>query len=162
MRRLAKEVEKSMDTKGKRGPRPPAAAASALAAEENLAAAAAPATAAKAREDEVADFAREVYEAFAQSQEVLTRGFEALGLEIVGLARSGIDRAARTASEALAVKTLSDVLEVNAGFARDSFDTLLEGSTRLSELGLKFAREATQPFFAQWQRDWAKAFAAGF
>ncbi|HEV2300782.1 MAG TPA: phasin family protein [Stellaceae bacterium] len=148
-----------MDSKGKRGPRalPPAA----VAAAENISAAPEPAAAAAAREAVVADFAREAYEALAQSQQVMARGFEALGLEIARAARSGIDRAAKTASEMLAVKTLSDAIEVSAGLARDSFDTLVEGSTRLSDLGIKFAREAGQPLLAQWQRDWVKAFCPG-
>lgn len=149
-----------MDSKAKRAPRAASTAAT-VAAEEQKEASAAPAPAMAARAEDVADFAREAYEAFAQSQEAMARGFEAFGLEIVGLARTGIDRAAKTASEMLAVKTLSDALDVNAGFARDSFDTLVEGSTRLSELGIKLAREAAQPLFATWQKDWAKAFRPG-
>jgi hypothetical protein len=154
-----------MDSKGKRGPRPvhPPEAPVAGETEEKISAAAEPASAASAaRAEDFTDLAREAYEAFAQSQEVMARGFEALGLEIVGLARSGIDRAAKTASEMLAVKTLSDAIDVNAGLARDSFDTFVDGSTRLSELGIKFAREAAQPLFAHWQKDWAKAFCPGF
>lgn len=149
-----------MDSKAKRAPRAASTAAT-VAAEEQKEASAAPAPAMAARAEDVADFAREAYEAFAQSQEAMARGFEAFGLEIVGLARTGIDRAAKTASEMLAVKTLSDALDVNAGFARDSFDTFVEGSTRLSELGIKLAREAAQPLFATWQKDWAKAFRPG-
>jgi hypothetical protein len=148
-----------MDSKAKRAPRP-AAPAAMVAADEEVSAAPEPAAPAKA--EDVGDFAREAYEAFAQSQEVMARGCEAFGLEMVGLARTGIDRAAKTASEMLAVRTLSDAIDVNAGFARASFDTFVEGSTRLSELGIKFAREAAQPLLATWQRDWAKAFGPGF
>lgn len=147
-----------MDSKGKRSPGA-AAPATPGEPEEKVSAAATPAAA--AREAEAADLARQAYEALALSQAVMARGFEALGLEMVGLARAGIDRAAKTASEMLAVKTLSDAIEVSAGLARDSFDTLVEGSTRLSDLGIKFAREAGQPLLAQWQRDWVKAFCPG-
>ena len=148
-----------MDSKGRRGPR---AAAPATPGEPEEKASVVAEPAAPASEPEAADLARQAYDALALSQAVMARGFEALGLEIVGLARSGIDRAAKTAGEMLAVKTLSDAVEVNAGFARDSFDSFLEGSTRLSELGVKLAREAAAPLLARWQQDWAKAFGPGF
>ena len=153
-----------MDSKAKRGPRPARLreAPEAGETEERISAVAGPAAAASAaRAEDFTDLAREACEAFAQSQGVMARGFEALGLELVGLARSGIDRAAKTASEMLSVKTWSDAIDVNAGLARDSFDTFVDGSTRLSELGIKFAREAAQPLFAHWQKDWAKAFYPG-
>ena len=77
--------------------------------------------------------------ALAQSQAALARGFEALSAEMAGLALSGMNVAARTATRLLAVKTLADAIEVNAGFTCSSFDTLVGGSAKLSELGVKLA-----------------------
>jgi hypothetical protein len=57
----------------------------------------------------------------------------------------------------LAVKTLSDAIEVNAGFTCSSFDTLVGGSAKLSELGMKLAAETSQPLFGQLTRGWSKA-----
>jgi hypothetical protein len=57
----------------------------------------------------------------------------------------------------LGVKTLSDAMEVNTGFARSSFDTLVGGSAKLSELGVKLATEASQPLLTQLGRSWIKA-----
>jgi hypothetical protein len=65
------------------------------------------------------------------------------------MAFSGIDMAARTATQMLSVKTLSDVIAVNVGFACSSFDTLVSGSAKLSELGVRLAAEAAQPFLSQ-------------
>ncbi len=61
--------------------------------------------------------------ALAQSQAALARGLEALSAEMAGLALSGIDVLARTATKLLAVKTLSDAIEVNAGFTCSSLET---------------------------------------
>ena len=58
----------------------------------------------------------------------MARGLEALGAEVAGLTLSRIDAAARTATGMLAVKTLSDAIELNAGFARGSIDALVGGS----------------------------------
>lgn len=95
--------------------------------------------------------------ALAQSQAALARGLEALSAEMAGLALSGIDVLARTATKLLAVKTLSDAIEVNAGFTCSSLETLVGGSAKLSELGVKLAAETSQPFLGHLARGWSTA-----
>ena len=95
--------------------------------------------------------------ALAQSQAALARGLEALSAEMAGLALSGMSVLARTATKLLAVKTLSDAIEVNAGFTCSSLETLVGGSAKLSELGAKLAAETSQPFFGQLARGWSRA-----
>lgn len=97
---------------------------------------------------------RNPFAALAQSQAALTRGWGVLSAELAGMALSGIDTAARTATQMLSVKTLSDAIAVNAGFTCSNFDTLVGGSTKLSELGVKLASEATQPFLSQLGQSW--------
>ena len=106
---------------------------------------------------EVFDFGREVFAALVQSQTAAARGLEALSVEVTGLAISGIDAATRTATDMLGVKTLSDAIEVNAGFTRSSFEALVGGSAKLSELGMKLATEASQPILTQLGKSWIKA-----
>jgi hypothetical protein len=95
--------------------------------------------------------------ALAQSQAALARGLEAMSAEMAGLALSGMNVLARTATKLLAVKTLSDAIEVNAGFTCSSLETLVGGSAKLSELGVKLAAETSQPLFGQLARGWSKA-----
>ena len=136
----------------------PPAAASMAPPSAGAPAAAAP----SASSDDFADFGRETFAALVQSQAALARGLEALSAEIAGLALSGIDAAARTATNMLAVKTLADAIEVNAGLTRNSFDTLVGGSAKLSELGVKLAAEASQPILTQFGKGWIKAARLGF
>jgi hypothetical protein len=107
--------------------------------------------------EDLADFGRETFAALVRSQTAVARGLEALSAELAGLALSGIDAAARTATDMLAVKTLSDAIEVNAGFTRSSLDALVGGSVKLSELGAKLAAEASQPILTQLGKSWIKA-----
>lgn len=95
--------------------------------------------------------------ALAQSQAALARGLEALSAEMAGMALSGMNVLAHTATKMLAVKTLSDAIEVNAGFTCSSLETLVGGSAKLSELGVKLAAETSQPLFGQLARGWSKA-----
>jgi Phasin protein len=103
-----------------------------------------------------AEFDDDVVAAFAQSQAALARGLEALSAEMAGLALSGINAAARTATKMLAVKTLSDAIEVNAGFACSNLDALVGGSATLSQLGAKVAAETSQPLLKQFGKGWIK------
>jgi len=114
-------------------------------------------TAKSASYEDLADFGSEAFAALVQSQTAMARGLEALSAELAGLALSGIDAAARTATDILAIKTLSDAIELNAGFTRSGFHALLDGSARLSELGVKLAAEASQPILTQLGKGWIKA-----
>ena len=107
-----------------------------------------PAEAVKAGE-EIGQFGGDALAAIGESQTALMRGLEAMSAEIAGLARSGIAAAARSATQMLAVKTLADAVEINTGLMRSSFDTVVGGSVRLSELGAKMAVETVQPLWLQ-------------
>jgi hypothetical protein len=115
-----------------------------------------------ASDDALTDFGRAAFAALVQSQTALARGLGVLSAELAGLALSGIDAAARTASDLLAVKTLCDAIEVNAAFTRSSFETLVGGSAKLSELGSKLAVEASQPILTQLGRGWVRAARVAF
>jgi hypothetical protein len=116
-----------------------------------------PAAPKTANADSLGHFEGDAAVALAQSQAALARGLEALSAEIAGLALSGMDVLARTATKLLAVKTLSDAIEANAGFTCSSLETLVGGSAKLSELGVKLAAETSQPLFGQLARGWTKA-----
>jgi hypothetical protein len=107
-------------------------------------------------------FGREAMAALAESQAAMARGLEAISDEMAGLTRAGFDIAAHTATEMLGVKTFSDAFKVNALFARRSFDSLLDGSAKLSGLGVKLAAESSRPILTQLGQGWIKAVRRAF
>lgn len=112
--------------------------------------------------DDIAHFGREAFAAVAELQAALARGLEAISAAMAWLARSGIDSAARTATGMLGIRTIADAIEVNALFARTSFDSLVDGSARLSELGVRLAAELSQPLLARLGEGWIRAIRPGF
>jgi hypothetical protein len=112
--------------------------------------------------EEIGQFGREAMAALAESQAAMARGLEAMNDEMAGLTRAGIDIAARTATEMLEVKTFSDAFKVNALFARKSFDSFLDGSAKLSGLGVKLAAESSRPILTQLGQGWIKAVRLAF
>jgi len=107
--------------------------------------------------DEIARLARAAFAALAESQAALARGLTAMSDAMAGLARSGFDIAAGTATDTLGVKTLSDAYRVNARFACRSVGSWLDGSARLSGLGLRLADEASRPILRQLGQNWFEA-----
>ena len=116
----------------------------------------------RASSEDPADLGRDAFAAIVQSQTAMARGLEALSAELAGLALSGIDATARTATEMLAVKTLSDAIEVNAAYTRSRFVALVGSSAKLSELGAKLAADASQPILIQLGKGWIKAAGSAF
>jgi hypothetical protein len=107
--------------------------------------------------DEIDRFGREALAAFAESQAAMARGLEAISDAMAGLTRSGIDIAAHSATEMLGIKTMSDAFRVGTLFARKSFDGLLDGSAKLSGLGVKLAAEASRPILTHLGQGWINA-----
>ncbi|HZU87713.1 MAG TPA: phasin family protein, partial [Stellaceae bacterium] len=79
---------------------------------------------------------RDSLAALAAAQAALVRGCEAVGGEIVGLARLGLETASRTATGLLAARTLSEAVALQADYARNSLDAAVAASARLSKLGV--------------------------
>jgi phasin protein len=100
------------------------------------------------------EIGREPLAMLAECRAALTHGLDALSEEAAALTRSGIEAAARAAIELLAVRTWSDALAVNAGFARASLDNWIVGSARFSELGAKLAVESWHPLITRLGKSW--------
>jgi phasin family protein len=91
---------------------------------------------------------------WAESQTALARGFAAIAAETGAMSRSGIAAASDAAKAMLGVKTLAEAIEINAGFARRSFDAMIGGAAKLSEIGVKAATEASRPILGRLAESW--------
>jgi len=159
-----------METNRKRAPRAagtdPVAAGTPLAAEaaaEAAGLAAAPEIAPPpepvaddAAPDEIARLRRDALAAVTESQAALAHCLAAISEAMAGLGRAGIGIAAGTATDMLGVKTLSDACEVGVRFARKSCDSLLDGSAKLSGLGMTLAVEMSRPMLTQLGQSWVE------
>ena len=104
-----------------------------------------------------AAFEHNALSAWAQSQAALARGLEVVSAEMAGLALEGIDATVSAASKLLGVKTFSDAIAVNAGFTCRSFNSVLGGFAKLSEVGVKLATENSELLLSQFGEAWTKA-----
>jgi phasin family protein len=93
--------------------------------------------------------------AITESQAALATGMQALALEFAAIARSSMSAMTQSASAMLRAETLADAIEVQAAFTRRSVDTMIEGSAKLSEIGVKLTSEASRPLLSQFGTNWS-------
>jgi phasin family protein len=95
--------------------------------------------------EELADLGRENMAAVVRANTALSSGLEAIGKEVILYARSSFEQAAETATALLAARTFEDVFQLNSEFAKANLERLIEGSAKLSEMGIKLANDALAP-----------------
>jgi hypothetical protein len=101
--------------------------------------------------------ADDAWTALAEVQAAFARGFEEITVEMTGIARSGIAAAADAAMAMLGARTFAETVEINAGLARRGADAMIEGSARLSDIGVKAASEASRPILSRFGAHWSGA-----
>jgi hypothetical protein len=105
--------------------------------------------------ERLADSVDTPWTAFVEAQAVLVRGFEEIAGEVAGMTRSGIAVAADAGLALLGVRTFSEAVEINASLTRRGVDAMIEGSVRLSEIGVKAVSEASRPILSQLGESWS-------
>ena len=93
--------------------------------------------------------ADDAWVALAEMQAALARGFEEIASEVSGMTRSGIAATADAAVALIGARTLAEAIEINAGLTRRRLDAMIEGSARLSEIGVKTATAASRPILSR-------------
>ena len=115
-----------------------------------------PAAPIEAMREPTAAAADDAWTAVAAAQTALARACEAVAVEVGGLTRSGIAAGNDAALALLGARTIAEAVEINAVWARRGFDTMVEGSARLSEIGVKAMTEASQPMLSRLFMPWGE------
>ncbi|HEX3883068.1 MAG TPA: phasin family protein [Stellaceae bacterium] len=74
--------------------------------------------------------------------DAFAHGAEAVADEMAGLTRSGFSTMMEMTEAMLGAKTLDEAVAIHAGFVRKSFDTMLSGSVRLTDIAARLAADA--------------------
>ena len=99
----------------------------------------------------------DAWTAFAEMQAALARSFEEIAVEMTGMTQSGIAATADAATAMLGARTFAEAVEINAGLVRRRADAMIEGSTRLSEIGVKAVTQISRPFLSRFGAAWSGA-----
>jgi phasin family protein len=102
--------------------------------------------------DEINDFGKANMEALVEANSIFVKGVEEISKEVFSLTKSSMEQAAAATTAMFAVKTLKDLVELNADYTKSQYEKLLANSTRLGELTVKLATESTAPITARAHR----------
>jgi len=91
----------------------------------------------------------ETYGAFVASGTVVAKGAESAGKRSADFTQSAVDAGVAHAKSLMEARTLNDVMDLQAKFARTSLDTLIAEASAMQEMGTKVANEAIAPIQAQ-------------
>jgi hypothetical protein len=95
--------------------------------------------------DTLIAFGQSNIDALIQANQVFAKAAEEIGKEIAALAQAELERVAAASREALAAKSVEEVLKVQTAFATASFKRLLATSAKLGELNIKLATDTVVP-----------------
>ncbi len=99
--------------------------------------------------DEFAALGKDNLDAFVKASTVLVKGFETLGKEVASYGQTSIEKSVASAQALFGVKTLRELVELQTEMAKESFDALVAGGTRIGELSVKVANDAFEPIQEQ-------------
>jgi len=94
-------------------------------------------------------FGKENVDAFVQASTIFAKGAEQISKQMMALTQSSMQSSVSTAKAMLGCKTLRDVIDLQTGFAKSSFDSLMAESAKLSELSMKVTNDAIAPIQAR-------------
>ena len=108
--------------------------------------------------DEATALNKDSVDAVVKAGEVLTKGAETFGKAYYEIAQASAEASVEATKAMMGAKTAKEFVEIQAEFARTSFDNFLSESTRLSEVSVKVANEAFEPLQKQLNTSFEKAF----
>ena len=95
--------------------------------------------------DEVASLGKDSVDAYVESTSVFAKGVEAMSKELMGFTQTTVEANVANAKALFAAKTLREVIDLQTGFSRSSFDSLVAESAKLTELSMALASDTFEP-----------------
>jgi phasin family protein len=100
--------------------------------------------------EELTEFTKGNLEAFATSAKTAAKGAESLGQELADYGKKSFETASATMKSLAAVKTPTELFQIQSDYAKSAFDSAFAEASKLSEAWLKLAGEIAQPISSRY------------
>lgn len=110
--------------------------------------------------DEANKLAQANYDAMSKSFGMFTKGFEDVSKAWAKFTQSSFDATVAFSKDAMAAKTINELVDMNSTFTKVQFDAFVSESTKISEMTVKTTNEAIAPLKALVDETFAKPMAA--
>jgi hypothetical protein len=91
------------------------------------------------------------YDAYVASATAMTQGLQTLAQEAADFSRKSFEKSTEAVERATATKSFDKALEVQQGYAKESYESLVSQAAKMNELYIATAREAYKPFEASFR-----------
>jgi len=95
--------------------------------------------------DEFASLGKDSVDAYVESSTALTKGFEALGKELMVFTQSSVEANVAAAKAIFGAKSVQEVIDLHSDYSRSSFDSFVAEGAKLTELSMTLANDALEP-----------------
>lgn len=99
--------------------------------------------------DEVNALNKANVDAVVEASTVLAKGIESMGRELISFAQSSMETNVATTKALFGAKTLSEIFDLQADYARKQLDTMLAESAKVTEMSVKVTNDALAPLQAR-------------
>lgn len=95
--------------------------------------------------EDAAQSSKETVEAAVKSSQLFAEGAKEVGKAISEMTQSSLEMSMQAGQAMLGVKTFKDFMDLQSDFAKKSFDQMIAGTSKVSDLAVKVANEAFEP-----------------
>jgi phasin family protein len=99
--------------------------------------------------EQFVQFSQGNVEAMVKSSQIMASGFQEMTKLMASHAQSSLDHTMSTFKAMTGVKSIKEVLDIQAAFARDSMEKAMTESGKLTEHSMKLAEQALAPISAR-------------
>ncbi|SLN43591.1 phasin family protein [Oceanibacterium hippocampi] len=98
---------------------------------------------------DIAGVNKEQLEAVVAAGKLAAEGGEKVNAEILSMTRTAVDDYFTLARSLVGVKTVKEAFELQSAFAKNVYESYVQGATRISSLGVEVAQAAVEPMGKQ-------------
>jgi hypothetical protein len=91
------------------------------------------------------------YDAYVSAATAMTKGMQAMAQEAADFSRKSFEKSTEAVERATATKSFDKALEVQQGYAKESYEALVAQTAKMNELYVATAKEAYKPFEASFR-----------
>jgi phasin family protein len=99
--------------------------------------------------EDLTAFGKDSFDAMVKANALFAKGLEDFGKEVLDIARTHMEEAAKLAKAMIHARTFHEVVEMHTSLTKSSIEKLMAESSALSELGMKVTNDAMAPLSAQ-------------
>lgn len=95
--------------------------------------------------EDISSIGKENVEAAVKSSQILAKAAEEMSKAIVNFTQASLEMGMQAGQSMLAVKTMQDLVEAQNEFAKNTFDHVVAGTSKISDMAMKVTNEAIEP-----------------